>query len=114
MNALTLASHQVELLFVLCTLMSGRRKREVQDRLGRWGLCSVLLELAAAVPWGRRAVHRRPPAERLHGPDCECNPDSAFKVLQRLVMIVLWLVCDVACDRSCLMYGMIQHAERSH
>lgn len=31
-QALALAPHQVELLFVLCTLLSGRRKLDVQDR----------------------------------------------------------------------------------
>ena len=39
--------HQVELLFVLCTLLSGRRKLFVQKQLAGLGLADVLTDMFA-------------------------------------------------------------------
>ena len=44
-NALLLTPHQVEVLFVLCTLLGGRRKLDVQQSLADQGLISVLTEM---------------------------------------------------------------------
>jgi hypothetical protein len=44
-HSMLLLSYQIELIFVLCTLLSGRRKLAVQKKLAKEGLGSVLLEM---------------------------------------------------------------------
>ena len=46
-HAMFLHPHQVELLFVLCTLLSGRRKIHVQKLLAGLGLGEVLTDMFA-------------------------------------------------------------------
>ena len=41
-NAMLLGPYQVEVLFVLCTLLGGRRKLDAQDTLNRLGMIPVL------------------------------------------------------------------------
>eukprot|EP01105_Mastigella_eilhardi_P005469 TRINITY_DN1716_c1_g1_i2.p1 TRINITY_DN1716_c1_g1~~TRINITY_DN1716_c1_g1_i2.p1 ORF type:complete len:841 (+),score=219.08 TRINITY_DN1716_c1_g1_i2:43-2565(+) len=78
LNAFALATHQVELLFVLCALLGGKRKFEVQDKLARLGLIPALNSLYFKIPWGAPETHN---AEHgVHGPGCECNPDTSLKV----------------------------------
>lgn len=51
MRAASLAQHQVEVMFVLCSLMNGRRRAEVQDCLWQAGIGPVLATLLAAEEW---------------------------------------------------------------
>lgn len=51
-NAYLLAPYQVEVLFVFCTLLSGRRKIDAQNILRDRGLVSVLGELFHRLPFG--------------------------------------------------------------
>jgi Trpc4-associated protein len=78
--AMLLAPHQVELLFVICTLLSGRRKIDVQQRLAALGLADVLTLMYGRLSWDSPPFLGPNPIEHIHGPGCECNPESALRV----------------------------------
>ena len=77
-QAMLLVPHQVELMFVLCTLLSGRWKIEVQNRLATLGLVESLYDMYDRLSWGAESVV--PAREHIHGPCCECSPESAMRV----------------------------------
>lgn len=117
-NAMLLGPYQCEVLFVLCTLLGGRRKLDAQDALDRLGVVPVLDDMFQRLPWYRReeqnaeddnsgndddgdnnnnedqngSVHQ---PNGIHGPGCECTPESALCV-QYLRMIHNF--CDRDCD----------------
>eukprot|EP00903_Cladosiphon_okamuranus_P008770 g8401.t1 len=74
-NGLLLAPHQVEVLFVLCTLLGARRKGEAHQALANLGLIDVLDSMFDRLSWGHPASTQGP-----HGPHCDCNPESALRV----------------------------------
>lgn len=78
--AMLLAPHQVELLFVLCTLLSGRRKIDVQRQLAELGLADILVTMFDRMSWESPPFKGPNPLEHIHGPGCECNPESAQRV----------------------------------
>jgi Trpc4-associated protein len=89
LEALTMAALQAEVLFVLCALLGGTCKVQVQDALAaEEGFVGGLTSMFAGLDWTTRPP---PPRGGLslddrHGPECACNPDSALKVqLLRLV-----------------------------
>ena len=51
-NAMILAPYQVEVLFVLCTLLGGRRKVDAQNFLNINGLITTLDEMFHRLSWG--------------------------------------------------------------
>lgn len=75
-----LVPHQVELLFVLCTLLSGRRKIDVQKKLADLGLVQSMQDMFTRLSWGAEPFLGANPMEHIHGPNCECNPESAIRV----------------------------------
>lgn len=79
-HAMFLNPHHVELLFVLCTLLSGRRKINVQQKLASYGLADILLEMYGRMSWESKPFHGHNPMEHIHGPGCDCNPESALRV----------------------------------
>lgn len=87
LKALALSTYQVELLFVLYALLAGKRKAELQDRLAGMGLIHTATALFDNTDW-LAAPAALPPYERgFHGPQCECNPDTALKIqLLRLIL----------------------------
>jgi len=88
-KALALLAHQVEVLFVMCTLLAGKRKAQVQDRLMELDIVPALLQMFDRLDWNR-APTTSPPTERIHGPGCECNPESALRIqVSRPVLNVL-------------------------
>ena len=78
-HAMLLSPHQIELIFVLCTLLSGRRKIQIQQQLAALGLEAVLLRMFDRMSW-TAAGARPPPPRHIHGPSCECDPESTFRV----------------------------------
>merc|ERR1711991_198895 len=80
LKSLMLVQYQVEILFVLCTLLSGRRKISVQDHLNRLGLPALLLKLHDRMSWDGPIFDGPNPMEHAHGPDCNCNPESALRI----------------------------------
>jgi len=81
-HAMLLSPHQIELIFVLCTLLSGRRKIEIQQQLAALGLETVLLRMFDRMSWTASGVRSPSPGggKHIHGPSCECDPESAFRV----------------------------------
>eukprot|EP01039_Chlorochromonas_danica_P005567 gene5567-6129_t len=79
-HAMLLNPHQIELIFVLCTLLAGRRKLAVQKKLYEEGLSDVLLKMFDRMSWEAPPYSGVNPMEHIHGPSCECNPESAIRV----------------------------------
>ena len=81
-NALLLAPYQVEILFVLCTLLGGRRKIDAQNLLAKAGLVQALDDMFSRLSWGFSVDDNDFNQENggIHGPGCECNPESALRV----------------------------------
>lgn len=79
-QAMILVPHQIEVIFVLCTLLSGRRKLYVQDVLLELGLPQVLLRMFGRLSWECSTISTINPFEHVHGPNCECNPENALRI----------------------------------
>lgn len=79
-HSMILVPHQIEVIFVLCTLLSGRRKLHVQNSLLQLGLPSVLTAMFHRMSWETPPFSGPNPFEHAHGPSCECNPESALRV----------------------------------
>ena len=115
-NAMMLAPYQVEVLFVLCTLLGGRRKVDAQNFLDTHGLITTLDEMFHRLSWGPSTArhqlteisgsgnplmpsvsgpsvqsgspdvhqvvidHGQEQPYGIHGPGCECTPESALSV----------------------------------
>ena len=78
-HAMMLSPYQIELLFVLCTLLSGRRKVSIQKKFADLGLGKVLQEMYGRMSWDS-PPYAGESLEHIHGPGCECNPESAVRV----------------------------------
>lgn len=78
-HAMMLSPYQIELLFVLCTLLSGRRKVSIQKKFADLGLGKVLREMYDRMSWDS-PPYTGESLEHIHGPGCECNPESAVRV----------------------------------
>ncbi|CAM9815957.1 unnamed protein product, partial [Choristocarpus tenellus] len=109
-NALLLAPHQVEVLFVLCTLVGGRRKPGAQAALANLGLIEVLDSMFDRLSWGSPRSAGPNPLERIHGPGCECNPESALRV-QYLRLVHNF--CDRDSNNNPLKHLLLSEYERS-
>eukprot|EP00246_Nothoceros_aenigmaticus_P018067 TRINITY_DN9316_c0_g1_i1.p1 TRINITY_DN9316_c0_g1~~TRINITY_DN9316_c0_g1_i1.p1 ORF type:complete len:883 (-),score=147.83 TRINITY_DN9316_c0_g1_i1:126-2774(-) len=73
-----LATHQVEILFVLCALCGGRSREQVQNQLAKLGLIGVLTSMFHKLDW--KTSHNQHHTRGIHGPGCACNPKSALKI----------------------------------
>ena len=94
-TALLLAQYQVEVLFVLCTLLGGRRKLSVQKSLSQCNLIPVLEGMFERLSWGKSDSETNTDTGGIHGPGCECNPESALRVQY---LRLLHNYCDRDCD----------------
>ena len=79
-QSMILLAHQVELLFVFCTLLSGRRKLDVQERFARLGLVGCLYDMFDRLSWGYIPLNNPNTAGHIHGPNCDCDPESAIRI----------------------------------
>lgn len=93
-HAMLLIPHQIELIFVLCTLLSGRRKLYVQEELSKNNLISTLNIMFDRMSWltppntpsssvnpNSGIVNESDEGQHVHGPNCECNnPESAIRI----------------------------------
>lgn len=85
-KTLALSTYQVELLFVIYALLAGKRRADLQDQLAKIGLIPTLNALFDTIDW-LKPPPNIPPDERMHGPNCECNPESTLKIqFLRLVL----------------------------
>src|SRR3546814_3844988 len=67
-------------MFVLSTLMCGRRKVAVQQQLAELNIVDVLADMFRRLSWDSPPYTGPNPLEHIHGPGCECNPESALRV----------------------------------
>lgn len=107
LKTLALLSHQVEVLFVMCTLLAGKRKTEVQVALLYLGIVPALLNMFDGLDW-RSAPAAASPSERIHGPGCECNPESAMRI-QYLRLV--HNLCDMDFDHYNLKHQLVSQQE---
>jgi Trpc4-associated protein len=69
-----LATHHVEVLFVLCALCGGKKREQVQNQLAKLGLVGVLTNMFDKLDW--KASQPRSSSRGIHGIGCACNPKS--------------------------------------
>ncbi|TDH72424.1 hypothetical protein CCR75_003175 [Bremia lactucae] len=79
MKSIVLAPYRVEVLFVLCTLLNGKRKVDFQERLAGMGLVQILNLMFDKFEWNS-TVAPHPVHEPLHGPGCDCSLDASLKI----------------------------------
>lgn len=91
----------------MCTLLAGKRKAEVQELLLELGIIPALIQMFDRMDWTRPS-NSTPPFERLHGPGCECNPESALRI-QYLRLV--HNLCDMEFDHSKLKHQMLSAQE---
>jgi hypothetical protein len=122
-NAFLLAPFQVEVLFVMCTLLGGRRKIDTQKLFGNQGLIPILDDLFHRLPFSRSdtslsgdattfsSSQEQEDSHGIHGPGCECTPESAMSV-QFLRLIHNF--CDRDCDDHTDRRLLLSKAEREY
>jgi hypothetical protein len=126
-NALLLGPYQVEVLFVLCTLLGGRRKIDAQEMLNECGVIPILDDMFQRLPWDSLTRTRQPISNPdaegqngsndnredqpngIHGPGCECTPESALCVQY---LRLLHNFCDRDCDNYSGRRLLLSRAER--
>ncbi|CAJ1969482.1 unnamed protein product [Cylindrotheca closterium] len=126
LNAFLLGPFQVEVLFVLCTLLGGRRKIDTQELLKKHGIISVLDEMFHRLPWaaatasqqsnsegdtGDSADEEDPYANALSGQGGECTPENALCVQY---LRLLHNFCDRDCDNYAGRRLLLSQGERNH
>jgi Trpc4-associated protein len=97
-NQLQTLTQRVEVLFVICTLLSSKRKLDVQRHFVDGKLIDTLVHLMRRISWN----HPPPavsPMHQLHGPGCECNPESSFRIQ---FLQLLMNLCEVDSEAASL------------
>ena len=116
-NAMILGPYQVELMFVLCTFLGGKRKLDAQDQVQELGMIPILEEMFERLPWFQMEQSERPGdrgdrteddpegrrgesssterSEGVNGTGCECTPENALCVQY---LRLLHNFCDRDCD----------------
>merc|ERR1712232_176677 len=123
-NALLLGPYQVEVLFVLCTLLGGRRKIDAQEQLNSCGVIPVLDDMFQRLPWhvprrGHSSANENNSNDNrssddqpngIQGPGCECTPESALCVQY---LRLLHNFCDRDCDNYSGRHNLLSEYERA-
>jgi hypothetical protein len=78
--AMILSPHQIELLFVLSTLLTGRRKLNIQITFFTMKLSTILSKMFDRMSWNINQFNTPNLTEHMHGPGCECNAETAVRV----------------------------------
>ena len=110
-NALVLSQFQVEVLFVICTILGGRRKIDIQRMLHDIQIVPVLESMFDRLAWGTNNADNPHNANGMHGPNCECNPESALRIQY---LRVIHNFCDRDCDNYEGKMELLSEAERSY
>eukprot|EP01112_Ceratiomyxa_fruticulosa_P018786 TRINITY_DN6059_c0_g1_i1.p1 TRINITY_DN6059_c0_g1~~TRINITY_DN6059_c0_g1_i1.p1 ORF type:complete len:940 (+),score=211.94 TRINITY_DN6059_c0_g1_i1:135-2954(+) len=83
-QSMAICTYQVELLFVIYAILSGKRRSELQQRLANIGFIYTITKIFDTIDWKKSPEVSH---ERIHGPGCECNPEMALRVqLLRLLL----------------------------
>lgn len=134
-NALLLAPYQVEVLFVLCTVLGGRRKIDAQRFLNDHDLIPIMDDMLHRLSFGAPPRNPAPPGPAayptaasaanynasddqepvvvagIHGPGCECTPESALSVQY---LRLLHNFCDRDCDNFIGRRMLLSNDEREY
>jgi Trpc4-associated protein len=97
-NDLQLLTQRVEVLFVLCTLLQSKRKLDAQRHFIDGQLIESLVHMMRRISWN----HTPPalsPMHQLHGPNCECNPESSLRIQ---FLQLLMNLCEVDSESGSL------------
>jgi hypothetical protein len=86
-----ISSHKTEVAFMIATLMAGIKRRPVQDFLTSAGALPILARAMCSTNWLYDPGSSPPP--RLHGPTCECRPETA-KTIQTMRLLYTMLDRD--------------------
>jgi hypothetical protein len=70
-------SHRVEIVFVLTMLIGGKRRGDAVRRIVRSGVGTQLKQLVHVLNWDPNS---EPQSDHVHGPQCQCNVESSFKM----------------------------------
>ena len=84
-------SYQIEMLFVLSTLLGSKRKTDVQNQLSKLNLIELLTSYLEYIEWGNIYSENQRPSfneqnidtsddTAYHGNGCNCDCDSALKI----------------------------------
>ena len=83
-------SYQIEMLFVLSTLLASKRKVEIQDKLGKLNIIKLLASYLEYIEWGNIFSDNHRPFfndqinvnddTAYHGEGCCCDCDTALKI----------------------------------
>jgi hypothetical protein len=100
-KALALLAHQVEVLFVMCTLLAGKRKVQVQDRLMELDIVPALLQMFDRLDWNR-APSTTPPMERCARERGHARESTRARELSGRTACCLddWCLALLACTRD--------------
>jgi Protein of unknown function (DUF3689) len=142
-NALLLGPYQVEVLFVMCTLLGGRRKMDAQAKLDQYNVIPILSDTFERLPWytnqreqanadssnstentsgnvrrsssgngsdGADGDGEEQQPNGIHGPGCECTPESALCVQY---LRLLHNFCDRDCDNYPGRHSLLSPSERA-
>ena len=83
-------TYQIEMLFVLSTLLASKRKVEIQDKLGKLNIIKLLASYLEYIEWGNIFSDNHRPFfndqinvnddTAYHGEGCCCDCDTALKI----------------------------------
>lgn len=84
-------SYQIEMLFVLSTLLGSKRKSDVQNQLSKYNIIELLNSYLEYIEWGNIYNKNQRPSfneennnpeddSAYHGNGCNCDCDSALKI----------------------------------
>lgn len=84
-------TYQIEMLFVLSTLLGCKRKCEIQDKLANYGIIDLLNNYIDYLEWGNIFIESNRPYFDInevnfqddtayHGKGCKCDTDTALKI----------------------------------
>jgi len=107
-NQLQVLTQRVEVLFVICTLLSSKRKLDAQRHFIEGKLIDSLVHMMRRITWN----HPPPqvsPMHQLHGPGCECNPESSLRI--QLLQLLMNL-CEVDSESAVLKALLLTDEER--
>ena len=107
-NQLQVLTQRVEVLFVICTLLSSKRKLDAQRHFIEGKLIESLVHMMRRITWN----HPPPqvsPMHQLHGPGCECNPESSLRIQ---FLQLLMNLCEVDSESAMLKALLLTDEER--
>ncbi|RYG43396.1 DUF3689 domain-containing protein, partial [archaeon] len=94
----TVQQQRPDVAFVLASIMAGPRRRQLQDFLAACGMLPAMLNLLVKANWTFDPALS--PPSRIHGPTCECRPETAGTIqLLRLLYSTIDRDCDSPVQR---------------